>query len=93
MRQAGRFLFLIFSFPQKTDEATFLIFISSKTNEAPFLIILSINLLIFWFWHRNKINEASFLVKSEKKQMRGFETDEGGHEKQFLFDLKHSIYI
>ena len=33
----------------------------------------------------NKINEATFyLFKSEKRQMRGIETDEGGPEKHFF---------
>ena len=71
--EAGRFLFFI---SQKTDEATFffLFFFSLKTNEAPFLFILStcIKMLIFWFLHTNKINEAIFfLFKSEKKTDRG----------------------
>ena len=46
-------------------------FILSKPSEAPFLFILSIKMLMFLFWHLNRINESTFLFKSEKRQMRG----------------------
>ena len=55
------------------------LYVSFKQNSGeqfrtswPSCFILSIRMLIFWFWHLNKINEASFfLFKSEKTQMRG----------------------
>ena len=70
MMQAG-FLLLFFYFP-KTDEATCLIFIFSKSNKAHLLFILSKTMLIFSFWHLNKMNEGtSFLFKSETRLISG----------------------
>ena len=66
---AGRFLFFI---SPKIDEATFLFFISGKTTEVPFLFILSIKMLIYWFWHMNKImRPLFFFIQVWKRQMRG----------------------
>ena len=42
--------------------------------------------------HMNKTNEASILLKSEKKRQAAFETDEGGPEKLF-FDLALFVWV
>ena len=69
-RQAGRQVFIFyFFFTKKTDETTFF---SWKTNAAPFLFILSIEMLIFWFWHEwNKRGHFFFYSSLKKRQMRG----------------------
>ena len=54
-----------------------------------FFIILSIKMLIFWFWHINKINEATlfFILAWKKYRWGAFETDDGGPEKHFFLNL------
>ena len=65
--------------------ATFLFFIS-KANDASFLFILSIEMLIFWFWHIIEINEATFFFIQVWKK-----TDDG-HLKQMKEGLRNIFF-
>ena len=50
-----------FSFPQKTFKANYYFLFHWKLMRHLFLFIKSIKMLIFWFWHMKKINEATFI--------------------------------
>ena len=71
---------------QKTDEATLFLLLSLWGTF--FVHFLRIKILIFWSWHLNKINEATFFFQVWKKDRWGeFETDEEGPEILFFEKL------
>ena len=75
----------IFYFPKNRRGHFF--FILSKPNEASFFVHFKHKMLIFWFWHLNKKNEATFLFKSEKKIWnRAWETNNflGASDEHFI---------